>query len=109
MLISIPHPDLSLTVCQMKGFDFTGLHARLPQEARYLVIAGSLDRVVPQYKGEEILRLIPSAVAPMIGTGPGMIPSDKFGHAWWEYFDIAVWRDVIESFLDSPVPVKAVL
>jgi len=90
-------------------YNFTGLHARLPTEPQYLVIAGTLDRVVPSYKGEEIMKLIPGAIAPSIGTEPGQIPTDQFGHCWWEYFDIGVWKDLLETFLDSPVPNKAVL
>jgi hypothetical protein len=29
------------------------------------------------------------------------LPDLNFGHLWWEYFDIEVWRDVVEVFLNN--------
>ena len=29
------------------------------------------------------------------------MPSFQFGHMWWEYFDISVWKGVLEGFLDG--------
>ncbi|KAG5220167.1 Haloacetate dehalogenase H [Salix suchowensis] len=71
------------------------------RNTRILIIHGSADRVVPYYCGEEIHRLMPWAQTVQVGSEPGQLPSLEFGHNWYEYFDIKVWRDVFETFLRS--------
>ncbi|KII89084.1 hypothetical protein PLICRDRAFT_40727 [Plicaturopsis crispa FD-325 SS-3] len=90
----------------MAKFDLGALHAQIPRTTRVLVIHGKRDTVVPFSRGEEFTRLIPHAV--LLGvredTGYGL-PNLDFGHAWWEYFDIQIWNDVIENFLNDVLPV----
>ncbi|KII89085.1 hypothetical protein PLICRDRAFT_595483 [Plicaturopsis crispa FD-325 SS-3] len=86
-------------------FDLGGLHARIPRATRVLVIHGKRDAVVPFSRGEELTRLIPHVI--LLGirkdTGYGL-PNLDFGHAWWEYFDIQIWNDAIENFLNDVLP-----
>ena len=49
----------------------------------------------------EILHLLPHARSVEIGDRPGQIPDYQFGHHWWEYFDIQIWQDVVNKFLDN--------
>jgi hypothetical protein len=72
-----------------------------------LVIHGELDQVVPFYSAQEILRRIPWAKQVEIGCLPGQVENLAFGHLWFEYFDIQVWHDVIETFLVSTVDTKS--
>ncbi|KAJ7217045.1 Alpha/Beta hydrolase protein, partial [Mycena pura] len=85
----------------MRQFDFTGLHAKLPRNVPFLIIHGDLDRVVPPYCSQEILRRIPWAKPLEVGSQSGMVPHLDVGHQWFEYFDAQVWHDVVEGFLTA--------
>lgn len=63
-----------------------------------LFIHGAEDQIVAFSEGQGVLTQIPRVRSVEIGDKPGQIPNDKFGHHWWEYFDVKVWRDVIEEF-----------
>lgn len=93
----------------MNGINFTGLHEKMPREMKVMVIHGELDEVVPFYCGQEVLQRIPWAEAVEIGPGKGQVESLRFGHHWYEYYDIQVWHDVIETFLgDSKTGAKPI-
>ncbi|KDQ61139.1 hypothetical protein JAAARDRAFT_32143 [Jaapia argillacea MUCL 33604] len=83
----------------MGKFNFEGLHHKLPHDMQVLVIHGKLDEVVPFSAGEDIVHRIPWARMVTEGPAAGQVPSYQFSHQWFEYFDISVWRDVIEVFL----------
>lgn len=89
----------------MGRFSFNHLFSKLPPTP-VLVIHGVLDTVVPFTCGEEILRMLPTARLVPIGTRPGAVPSYQFGHAWFEYFDIEVWKSVFETFMASGLEAK---
>lgn len=80
-------------------FDFGSLHEKISEDLPILVIHGRVDAILPYSCGEGVLKRIPTARLVPIGDQPGSIPHDHFGHYWWEYFDIGVWRDVIEVFV----------
>ncbi|KAJ7172018.1 Alpha/Beta hydrolase protein [Mycena filopes] len=86
----------------MNRFDFTGLHAKLPRDMQFLVIHGALDAIVPPYCGQEILRRVPWARPVDIGPHPGAVETLDFGHQWFEYFDVRVWKAVVDKFLGPP-------
>nr|GAT45820.1 predicted protein [Mycena chlorophos] len=94
----------------MNRFDFTDQHTRLPRSMQFLVIHGTLDRIVPPSCGEEIVRRIPWARSLEIdpaGNTRGTVPNVAFGHSWYEYFDVQVWVDVIEEFVGGGMPLVA--
>jgi hypothetical protein len=66
-----------------------------------LSIHGKLDRVVPDLCRQEIIHKFPHARVVETGDRPGQIPDDQFGHHWWEYFDIRVWKAVVDNFLED--------
>ncbi|KAI0791723.1 Alpha/Beta hydrolase protein [Abortiporus biennis] len=72
----------------------------LPRDLPILVIHGENDYIVPPECSASILRAIPWARKVQVGPKRGMIPSEKFGHQWWDYFDVNVWVWVIEVFLN---------
>lgn len=79
--------------------DFGDLHRDFPR-IPVLVVHGKADRIIPQADGRKaILKRIPWATVAEVGSGPGQIPNEQFGHQWWEYFDISVWTEVLEGFL----------
>ncbi|TCD70933.1 hypothetical protein EIP91_000839 [Steccherinum ochraceum] len=78
--------------------EFADLHKYFPS-IPVLVIHGSEDQIVPLTEGQELLKRIPWARMVQVGDKPGQIPSGKFGHHWWEYFEASVWVDAIEVFL----------
>jgi len=83
--------------------NFGSLHTELPRDTQVLLIHGKLDRIVPFSSGQEILRLLPHARLVEIGNRPGQIPHFQFGHYWFEYFDVQVWKNVVDKFLgDEP-------
>lgn len=84
---------------KMNRFDFANLHSRLPQDMPVLVIHGERDAVVPFWMGQEVCERIPSARFIEVGDHPGQVENLAFGHNWYEYFDVRVWHDVIETFL----------
>jgi len=65
-----------------------------------------LDRILPFYGQDQILSLYPSARAIEVGSSAGQVPHLAFGHAWYEYFDIDVWVNVVEKFLEEKGGVK---
>ncbi|RXW18979.1 hypothetical protein EST38_g6875 [Candolleomyces aberdarensis] len=83
-------------------FDFTEFQAKVPKDTKILVIHGKLDEVLPYSASRVILERMPSAKDVEVGDKPGQIPSLDFGHQWFEYFDIEVWRNVFEVFLSEP-------
>ncbi|KAH8099517.1 Alpha/Beta hydrolase protein [Cristinia sonorae] len=82
------------------SFYFGDLHKYFPS-IPVLIIHGTADEIVPLTAGQAILKKIPWARMVQIGDKPGQIPSGKFGHHWWEYFDVKVWEDVIENFVSQ--------
>lgn len=106
MLIKRPYKTIVKQARATNRFNFSGLHSKL-RNTRILIVHGTADRVVPYYCGEEIHRLMPWAQTVQVGSQPGQLPSLEFGHNWYEYFDIKVWRDVFETFLRSSGDQKA--
>ncbi|EAU88766.2 hypothetical protein CC1G_01139 [Coprinopsis cinerea okayama7 len=82
--------------------NFDRFHERIPRETRILVLHGRLDQVLPYAASREVLRRIPWAKDLEVGDKPGQVPNLEFGHQWFEYFDINVWRDVFEVFMNDP-------
>ncbi len=82
-------------------FNLGDLHKYISRDLPVLVIHGQLDDIVPYPAGEEVLRRIPSARQVEVGLQVGQIPHEQFGHMWWEYFDIDIWRGVLEKFLNT--------
>ncbi|KAF8891233.1 hypothetical protein BD779DRAFT_1670876 [Infundibulicybe gibba] len=95
-----PTSTILMQARAMNKFDFTGLHNKLPKDMQFLVIHGELDAIVPPSCGQEILRRIPRAKSIEVGGRPGQVEHLNFGHHWYEYFDIQVWDDVVEYFLE---------
>ncbi|KAG6844134.1 hypothetical protein H0H87_009521 [Tephrocybe sp. NHM501043] len=71
---------------------------------KVLVIHGTLDQVIPRRCGEDVQARIHGAVFLKSGTEPGQVPSLDFGHYWYEYFDIEVWQNVVNTFIDDASP-----
>lgn len=88
-----------LYIFQINRFNFTGRYEKLPKDTHILVIHGKLDEIVPFSSSEEIVLRMPQAQRVVIGSRPGQIPNLSFGHHWFEYFDVQVWHDVVETFL----------
>ncbi|KAJ7224114.1 hypothetical protein GGX14DRAFT_350824, partial [Mycena pura] len=46
---------------------------------------------------QDTVRRIPGARLIKLGNSPGQVPSlaFKFGHQWFEYFDVSVWYNVV--------------
>ncbi|KAG6878976.1 hypothetical protein C0992_006111 [Termitomyces sp. T32_za158] len=89
---------------QLQKFDFVNLLSMLPTDMKVLVIHGNTDRVIPRRCGKDIQARIRGAVFLESGPRPGQVPSLDFGHSWYEYFDIEVWRNVVNSFIDDERP-----
>ena len=87
---------------QLGRFDFKEFQATVPRSTRILVVHGKLDEVLLYSASRVILERVPWAEDVEVGSKPGQIPSLDFGHQWFEYFDIDVWRNVFESFLNEP-------
>ena len=87
----------------MSSFTFGDLHQTLPRSTSFLIIHGELDRIVPVGAANDLRRRIPWARTLRKGANSyeGEVPSFQFGHMWWEYFDISVWKGVLEGFLDG--------
>ncbi|KAG7092930.1 hypothetical protein E1B28_009235 [Marasmius oreades] len=86
----------------LRTFDFVGLLHQLPRNLNMLIIHGELDQVIPFKAAKAMMGLFPWAE--FVETGPqeeGKVPTLRFGHHWYEYFDIEVWRDVIERFMEK--------
>ncbi|KAF8163516.1 Alpha/Beta hydrolase protein [Crassisporium funariophilum] len=90
----------------LQKFDFVDLLDKLPRDIQIMVIHGQLDQVIPFHCGEEVLKRIPWARLVDEGNQPGQVPSLKFGHFWYEYFDIQVWHDVIDTFIATGVSTR---
>ncbi|TFK30094.1 alpha/beta-hydrolase [Coprinopsis marcescibilis] len=80
---------------------FDGFHEQIPRDIKVLVLHGELDQVLPFSSSRQVLKRIPWAKDVEVGGKPGQVPSLAFGHQWFEYFDIAVWKNVIEMFLND--------
>lgn len=100
-----PHTDIG---DQIGHIDFARLHDRLSKDTKILVTHGTLDQVIAHASSREILKRIPWAKDVEVGGLPSQLPSLDFGHHWFEYFDISVWRDLFEDFLkeDPVVPLS---
>ncbi|KAL1681724.1 Alpha/Beta hydrolase protein [Schizophyllum commune] len=81
--------------------NFGALHSRLPRDIQFLVIHGTLDKIVPYTCSEEIMEKIPWARRVQTGRDPGKIEHLEFGHQWYGYFDVERWRQVFDVFLGS--------
>ncbi|KAH9483869.1 hypothetical protein JR316_0003347 [Psilocybe cubensis] len=99
--INRPSDMIAKQALALRNFDFVELLSKLSVDIQVMVIHGRLDQVVPFTCAEEIIRRIPHARLVEIGNLPGQIPSCDFGHFWYEYFDIQVWRDVIDVFMGA--------
>lgn len=85
----------------VRNFDLGIAHSLVPSSISILVIHGQNDQVIPFSCSTDILSLIPHAKAVAIGSARGEVPDLKFGHLWYEYFDITVWVGVFEEFMKS--------
>ncbi|KAL1664301.1 Alpha/Beta hydrolase protein [Schizophyllum commune] len=83
------------------NINFDGLHSRLPRDVQFLVIHGTLDKIVPYTCSEEIMEKIPWARRVQTGRDPGEIEHLEFGHQWYGYFNVERWRQVFDVFLGS--------
>lgn len=84
----------------LRTFDFAGLLPRLPRNLNVLIIHGELDQVIPFKAAQMMMELFPSAEFLQVGEQEeGRVPTLSFGHHWYEYFDVEVWRDVMERFM----------
>ncbi|KAF5381111.1 hypothetical protein D9615_004137 [Tricholomella constricta] len=88
----------------LQKFQFADLLPNLPAEMKVMVIHGTSDQVIPLRCGEDILRRIRGAKSVQKGIQPGQVPTLEFGHYWYEYFDIKVWQDVVNVFIDDAPP-----
>ncbi|KAK1234379.1 hypothetical protein PQX77_002417 [Marasmius sp. AFHP31] len=82
----------------LQMFDFAGLLPSVSQDLKILIIHGELDQVIPMKATETMMKLLPSAELVQVGEEHGKVPSLRFGHHWYEYFDIDVWQNVIDTF-----------
>jgi hypothetical protein len=95
---------LSLTGSSQLGrFDFIEFQAKVPKDTKILVIHGKLDEVLEYSASRVILERVAWAKDVEVGNKSGQIPSLDFGHQWFEYFDIDIWRNVFEVFLNEPL------
>ena len=81
--------------------DFAHLWDKVSKDTKILVIHGHLDQVIPYSVSRQTLRNIPWAKDVEVGNRPGQVPDLDFGHQWFEYFDVEVWRDVFEVFMSD--------
>lgn len=87
-----------------------------------MIIHGQLDQVIPiscanvscdplsEFRNaqchiypQDIMERIPWARSVEEGIQPGQVPTLKFGHLWYEYFDPQVWHDVLHTFMQPSV------
>ena len=87
---------------QTMDINFGALHSRLPRDMQFLVIHGTLDKIVPYACSEEIMEKIPWARRVQTGRDPGKIEHLEFGHQWYGYFNVERWRQVFDVFMGSP-------
>ena len=89
----------------------------IPSSIQVLVLHGKLDRMISYKESDYIVRGIAHARRVPIsapGTGKegegegkgkgrkkGTLPSDVYGHTWYDYFTPAIWDEVITCFLDD--------
>ncbi|KXN92264.1 Putative aminoacrylate hydrolase RutD [Leucoagaricus sp. SymC.cos] len=85
----------------LRKFDFEQLLKHIPKDIRVLVIHGQLDQVIPFSCAEDIISRIPQARLVGEGSQFGHVPTLKFGHLWYEYFDPQVWHDVLHAFMQQ--------
>jgi hypothetical protein len=78
----------------------------VPASTKVLVIHGTLDRMISYGESDYILKGISHARRVTVGNNYGQVPSEKYGHTWFDYFKPEVWVDVIEGFLDDRVQVQ---
>ncbi|KIK58149.1 hypothetical protein GYMLUDRAFT_45343 [Collybiopsis luxurians FD-317 M1] len=83
------------------SFNFHHLLAYIPRDIKILVIHGELDQIIPYSAGRDIPSYIPSAKFMSIGRGAGQVYSPTFGHCWFQYFNINMWREVLERHMSS--------
>ncbi|KAF9443345.1 alpha/beta-hydrolase [Macrolepiota fuliginosa MF-IS2] len=86
----------------LRRFDFERLLDYLPRDIQVLIIHGQLDQVIPFSCGQDIMKRIPWARVIEEGSQPGKVPTLKFGHLWYEYFDPQIWCDVLHEFVVRP-------
>ncbi|KAK7040868.1 hypothetical protein VNI00_009464 [Paramarasmius palmivorus] len=85
----------------LQAFNFADLLGHVLPTTKVLVIHGELDQVIPFSAAQTILGRIPSAQFLRAGTERGELPTLRFGHHWYEYFDPEIWRDVLEVFMSK--------
>jgi len=92
---------------QAQALSATDVRSSLPRISpgiQILVIHGTLDRLIHYAESEYIMRGIPHARRVTVDPSrqiPGSVPTDQFGHFWFQYFDTDVWMSVMETFLDD--------
>ncbi|KAL0577094.1 hypothetical protein V5O48_004886 [Marasmius crinis-equi] len=96
-----PPPVVAKQQEALRTFNFAGLLHLLPRDLKIMVIHGELDQVIPLKAAQAMMELLPSAEFVQAGQVRGQVPSHRFGHHWYEYFDIEVWRDVMEAFMSK--------
>ena len=87
---------------QTMDINFGALHSRLPRDIQFLVVHGTLDKIVPYACSEEIIEKIPWARRVQTGRDAGEIEHLEFGHQWYGYFDVERWRQAFDVFMGSP-------
>ncbi|KAF9564356.1 alpha/beta-hydrolase [Agrocybe pediades] len=83
----------------LQQFYFANKLDQLSRAMQVLIVHGQLDQVIPFSCAEQTLRCIPHARLLEQGSSRGQVPTLNFGHFWFEYFDIAIWHNVIDTFV----------
>lgn len=65
------------------------------------MLHGKRDRIILYGESEYILRGIKHARRVSTGKTRGSLPSDEYGHTWYDYFTPDVWVDTFEAFLND--------
>ncbi|KAF5349452.1 hypothetical protein D9757_012427 [Collybiopsis confluens] len=81
------------------SFDIQHLLAFIPRTTKILVIHGELDQIIPYSAGRDIPAHITTAKFMSIGPAPGQVYTPTFGHFWFQYFNIDMWREVLERHM----------
>jgi hypothetical protein len=78
----------------------------IPSSIAILVIHGTKDRIIHHVESNDLTKHIKHAQRIAIdpsGKVPGSVPSEAYGHSWYEYFEPQVWVDVVQTFTKGGV------
>ncbi len=81
----------------------------VPSSIPILIIHGTKDRIIHYAESNYLTKYLQNAIRIAIDPSrktPGSIPSADYGHSWYEYFDVQVWINVIQTFTKSGVGLK---